>query len=287
MNGVSRESRSKSESGSGTPTRPAIAGRWTIAFVLPPIAMSTRIAFSNASAREEPARAEVLRDHLDDPPPRRLGEGQAPRVGRGDRRVAGQRHPQRLGHRGHRRGGAHDHAVAGRAREAALQLAPGLLVEPARAELVPVAPDVRPRAHLLGPEHPAEHRAARDHDRRQVRAGRAHEHGGRGLVAAREEHDAVEGQAPDALLDVHRHEVPEEHRRRLHEGLGERDHRELEREPARAPDAPLDVLGDACGGERCSSSPRSRSSRSRSPDGPGRRPRRSPRPSSRRGGGSR
>ncbi len=49
MNGVSRERRSKSESGSGTPTRPAMAGRCTIAFVLPPIAMSTRIAFSNAS----------------------------------------------------------------------------------------------------------------------------------------------------------------------------------------------------------------------------------------------
>ena len=49
MNGVSRERRSKSDSGSGTPTRPATAGRWTIAFVLPPIAMSTRMAFSNAS----------------------------------------------------------------------------------------------------------------------------------------------------------------------------------------------------------------------------------------------
>ena len=244
MKGVSRDRRSKSDSGSGTPTRPAMAGRWTIAFVLPPIAMSTRIAFSKASRVRMPARAEVLRHHLDDPLPGRLGEREAPRVGGGDRRVAGKRHAEGLGHRGHGRGGAHDHAVPGRAREAALQLAPRLLVEAAGAELVPVAPDVRPRADLLGPEHAAEHRAAGDHDRRKVRARRAHQHGGRRLVAAREEHDAVEGQAPDALLHVHRHQVPEEHRRRLHEGLGERDHRELEREPPGAPDTPLDVLGD-------------------------------------------
>ena len=41
--------RSKSSSTKGTPARPAIASKCTTAFVEPPIAMSVRMAFSNAS----------------------------------------------------------------------------------------------------------------------------------------------------------------------------------------------------------------------------------------------
>ena len=48
--GVIRDSSSKRASGSGTPTRPARATRCTIALVEPPIAMSARIALSNARA---------------------------------------------------------------------------------------------------------------------------------------------------------------------------------------------------------------------------------------------
>jgi len=47
--GVVRANRSKSSSPRGTPARPAIAGRWTTAFVEPPTAMRTRMAFSNAA----------------------------------------------------------------------------------------------------------------------------------------------------------------------------------------------------------------------------------------------
>src|SRR5439155_958282 len=42
-------SRSQSSSVSGTPTRPTIARRWMTAFVEPPSAALTRIAFSNAA----------------------------------------------------------------------------------------------------------------------------------------------------------------------------------------------------------------------------------------------
>ncbi len=45
-----RLSSSKRASGSGTPARPASATRWMIALVLPPMAISTRIALSKASA---------------------------------------------------------------------------------------------------------------------------------------------------------------------------------------------------------------------------------------------
>ena len=44
------ESSSNRASGSGTPARPAIATRWMIALVEPPIAMSARIALSKAFA---------------------------------------------------------------------------------------------------------------------------------------------------------------------------------------------------------------------------------------------
>src|SRR5436305_6120026 len=48
--GVERDSSSNRASRSDTPARPAIATRWMIALVEPPIAMSARIALSNAFA---------------------------------------------------------------------------------------------------------------------------------------------------------------------------------------------------------------------------------------------
>ena len=56
--------------------------------------------------------------------------------------------------------------------------------------------------------------------------------------------DGVEGIRANALLDVHRHQVPEEHRGRLHQVLAERDRRELERQSARQEHAALDRLGE-------------------------------------------
>src|SRR6266480_613587 len=96
------------------------------------------------------------------------------------------------------------------------------------------------RAELLGAPGAAQHGAAGDHDRGDIGGGGAHEHGRGGLVAAGEEDDGVERIRADALLDVHGHEVPEEHGRRLHEDLAERDGRELDGKAPSAPDAPLD-----------------------------------------------
>ena len=53
------------------------------------------------------------------------------------------------------------------------------------------------------------------------------------------------GYDANRLLDVHRHQVPVQHRGRLHERLAEREHRELEREPARLEHAPLDGFREA------------------------------------------
>ncbi len=68
--------------------------------------------------------------------------------------------------------------------------------------------------------------------------------GGRGLVAAHEQHDAVERVAADRLLDVHAGEVAVEHRRGTQQRLAQGHHRELEREAARVQHAQLHVLGE-------------------------------------------
>ena len=89
----------------------------------------------------------------------------------------------------------------------------------------------------------AELGAAGDHQGRDVGAGGAHKLSGCSLVAAGEEHDAVDRVGGDAFLDIHRHQVAEEHRRGLHEEFPERDGRELERHTAGGPDAALDRFG--------------------------------------------
>ena len=190
--------------------------------------------------RQDVGRPEILRHELDDPTPRSLARAPCLRESTaGMAAPLGSVIPSASAIARHRRCRAHDHAVPGRARQAVLDLTHSAR-EPARSKLLPVAPAVAPRADLLR-ANAREHRAAGHHDGRDIRARRPHEHRRIGLVTTREEHDAVEGQAPDELLDVHGHEVPEEHRRRLHKRLAERDHGELEREPAGAQDTPLDV----------------------------------------------
>ena len=55
--------------------------------------------------------------------------------------------------------------------------------------------------------------------------------------------DAVGGIGAQRFLRLHRQQVAIEHRARLHERFAERQHRDLHREPARLPDAALDLLG--------------------------------------------
>ena len=82
-------------------------------------------------AREDVRRAQVALDELDDLASGRLGEVRAARVDRRDRRAAGQRQPERLGHAGHRRRGPHRHAVAVGARHRVLDLGEVLLADAA------------------------------------------------------------------------------------------------------------------------------------------------------------
>ena len=153
------------------------------------------------------------------------------RVGRRDRRGAGHCQPHGLGDRRHRRGGAHGHAMAERARDAALDPSHCCsLILPARrssqnfqASLPSRAPARRSCRAASG------RRAGRS---RAAPPTRPHDEARRGLVAAAHQHHAVDRMAR-TLLDLHGEEVAVEHRRRLHEAFGQRQRRHLHRKAAR------------------------------------------------------
>ena len=73
---------------------------------------------------------------------------------------------------------------------------------------------------------------------------RSHQLGRGRFVAATQQNHAIDGIGANRLLDVHRHQVAEHHRRGPHVGLAERNGREFEWEAARRPHAALDSLGD-------------------------------------------
>ena len=132
--------------------------------------------------------------------PLSLRDGQAARIGRGNVGAAGQRHAQRFRQAGHGGRGAHHGAVAGAARDAAFDLAPFFFGELAGAEQIEELAAVGAGAELAVAPLPAQHRSAGHHDGRNIRAGRAHQLRGRGLVAAAEQHHAIERIGADGSL---------------------------------------------------------------------------------------
>ncbi len=196
----------------------------------------------DAGRVEEVARLQVLPHHVDDAAPGLRRHAPVTRIGGGNRRRARQRETHRFRGRGHRRRGAHRHAMAGRPRDAVLDLAPLRVGDVAGALLGPELPDVRAAAQLLVAPVPGKHRPGRHEDRRQVHADRAHQHRRRGLVAAAHQHRAIDRIRAQQLLGLHRQQVAVEHRRRLLENFGERDGRHFQRKPARLQHATLHFL---------------------------------------------
>ena len=153
-------------------------------------------------AGEESRERQVLADELDDAVAGEVGQHLTVHVDGGDAGIVRQGHAHDLAQGGHGRGGAHGLAGAGRAVDAALGLEKLGRVDQAGRQLLGEAPGVagadRPAA-----EAAAEQRPGGDDDRRQVGAGGTHEQGRRGLVAADQQHDAVERVAADRFLDLH------------------------------------------------------------------------------------
>ena len=83
------------------PARPAIAVRWMTALVEPPIAISTRIAFSTERAVTIAIRRDAGLDQLDRGRAGRFSGAQAVGVNGGDRGGARQDHAECLGDAGH------------------------------------------------------------------------------------------------------------------------------------------------------------------------------------------
>ena len=109
---------------------------------------------------------------------------------------------------------------------------PHLLAEP---------PHVGAAAQRRAPEVPGQHRPARHDEGRQVDRGRRHQQRRDRLVAAAEQHHAVDRVGAQHLLGRHRGQVAPEHRGRPHLRLAQRHHRQVQRHPAGLPDAFLDA----------------------------------------------
>jgi hypothetical protein len=88
-----------------------------------------------------------------------------------------------------------------------------------------------------------QHRPGRAEDCRQAHADRAHHRARCGLVAAGEQHDPVDRQRAQQLLDFHRQEVAVEHGGRLDHHFAQTHRRQLEGEAAGHQDAALDRFG--------------------------------------------
>ena len=166
----------KSSSVRSTRASLAMASRWSTALVEPPRAMTTAMAFSNASL------VMIWRGRM--PGPQQLDHGLARARRRASSRrrstagadeLPGKRHAQGLGHRGHGVGGEHPGARSlGRAGvvldEAELLVGQG--VDGVGADRLEHRGDVEgPVADPAGQDRPAV-----EEDARQVEPGRGHEH---------------------------------------------------------------------------------------------------------------
>ena len=193
--------------------------------------------------RQDPLGGQILPHHLDDAPAR--GGAHAGMIGirRRDGGGARQREAERFGDRHHGRRGAHDHASAERARNALLHLGPLLFADVAGLLLGPVFPHVRAGAEMLAAPIAAQHRPRRHIDGRNAHADCTHHQARRGLVAAAEQHRAVDGVAAQKLLRLHGEKIAVEHGRGLDERFGERNRRQLDGKAAGLQHAALDVFG--------------------------------------------
>ena len=240
--GVRRPSASKSSSPRSTPARRAIAIRWMIAFVEPPIASTVVIALRNAARVQDVGRLEVLPHHVDDAPAGRAAIAAWRESAAGIEAAPGSVTPS-----------ASTALVIVDAVPIVMQC-PGERAIPcsiscqscsvmfAGAQFRPVLPDVRSRPQRRAAPVAAQHRTGRHEHRGQVHRRGAHDQARRRLVAAAHQHRAVDRVRPQQLLGLHRQEIAVQHRRRLLERLGQRHRRHLDREPAGRPHAALHLL---------------------------------------------
>ncbi len=188
-------------------------------------------------ARHDPRRAQILVDERNRAQARRVGHLPAFAVRGGDRSAAGKRHAQRFGQRVHGTRRAHRVAVADAGRGRQDKIHEAVIVDFARRIAPPRFPFDGSGASELAFEMAVEHRAAREDDGGQIDGRGGHEERGRCLVAASQQHDAVERIAVKDLNNAKIGEVAMQRRRGPYPRFLQRMHGKLERDAARVADA--------------------------------------------------
>ena len=190
-------------------------------------------------------RAKVLCRDLDRAASGELGEAFPIRMHGRNGRAARQHHPECLRHARHGARRPHHHAGPGGGAEPTVHVLDLGLVELSCPVHAPEAAAVGACPEPFTPIVPGHHRAGRKDEGWHPGARCGHELGGDGLVAAADEYDCVHWLSPQHLLGVHRHEVAQEHARRVSERLVERDCREGHRQPAHEHHTSLDRLDES------------------------------------------
>ena len=151
--------------------------------------------------RHDVARTDVVPHELHHRKAGLLGEAVARGHDGGNRAVAGQRHAEHLGEAVHGVGREHARAGAAGRTGLVLKLEEGLRIDLARAKAAHALRDVGV-GEFAAAGAAREHRAARDHDARDVEAGGGHEQAGHVLVAGGHHHEAVERMRRGHRLDA-------------------------------------------------------------------------------------
>ena len=179
--------------------------------------------------RDDVAEPPLRLNHLHRQTSCGVGVFEKPAVRGGGARDPGDRGAKRLGHDGHRRGGAHRIAVPLAADHRRFGFAEILLRHQTGADLLTETPYVRAAAHCRSPKMAGQHRPAGQHQCREVDRGRGHQQRGNGLVAPSQQDHPVNGVAAQHLLDRHRGQVSPQHRGGPHLRLPRRHHRQVQR----------------------------------------------------------
>ena len=130
-----------------------------------------------------------------------------------------------------------------RAMHAAFGVEEFFLAHAAGAHFFRHLPDTGAGAELAAAVFTVEHGAAGHAYGGHVARCGAHQQRRRGLVAAHQQHHAVERIAADRLFHIHAGEIAKQHGGRPQQGFAERHDRELQRKAAGFIDADLDLLG--------------------------------------------
>jgi hypothetical protein len=133
--------------------------------------------------------------------------------------------------------------MAGRATQGVLDLAVLLERDFAGPAILRQPPAIGAGAQHLAVPLARQHRPAGQQNGRFVGRRRPHQLRGNVLVAARQQHHAVQRLGADHLLGIHRHQVAIKHRRRRNVELAQGNGGKLQRPTAGLPDAALDRLG--------------------------------------------